>query len=51
MNKGFKLGGLLGLVATVGYGVYAKKKATLKQEQEIIDISPEETKEQNNTRK
>ena len=39
--KKFKLGGFLGLVTIIGYGLYTKRKEALKQEQEVIDISPE----------
>lgn len=39
-NK-LKLGGLLGLAAAVGYGLYLKRKEKLEQEQEVIDITPE----------
>lgn len=38
-NKTFKLSGLIGLAAAVGYTVYSKMKRS--QQQEIIDISPE----------
>lgn len=41
-NKALKLG-LVGLVAAVGYTAYSTiKRARLQQDQEIIDISPEE---------
>lgn len=39
--KKIKLGGLFGLIAAVGYGIYSKKKEALHKEQEVIDISPE----------
>lgn len=37
-NKTFKLSGLIGLAAAVGYTFYMKKK---RSQQEVIDISPE----------
>lgn len=46
-SKIFKLGGLLGFLTAVGYGVYKKKKMTIEIEpvQEPIDILPEESQE------
>lgn len=46
-SKIFKLGGLVGFVAAIGYGVYKKKKMTIEIEPmpEAIDISPEESQE------
>lgn len=38
-NKTFKLSGLIGLAAAVGYTMYTKIKQS--KQQEIIDISPE----------
>lgn len=49
--KGVKLGGLLGLAAAVGYGLYLKRKEKLEQEQEVIDITPEISFEEEDTRK
>lgn len=39
-NKSFKLSGLIGLAAAIGYTMYSKVKRT-RTEGEIIDISPE----------
>lgn len=38
-NKTFKISGLIGLLAAVGYSMYTKTKRA--RQQEIIDISPE----------
>ena len=43
-NKIIKIGSLIGLVAAVGYRTYQAVKHA-KQEQEVIDITPEETTE------
>lgn len=39
-NKTFKLSGLIGLAAAIGYTMYSKVKRS-RVEGEIIDISPE----------
>lgn len=39
-NKTFKLSGLIGLAAAIGYSMYSKVKKS-RTEGEIIDISPE----------
>lgn len=39
-NKTFKLSGLIGLAAAIGYSMYTKAKRS-RIEGEIIDISPE----------
>ena len=51
MDKKLKLGGFLGLVAAVGYGLYIKRKEKLDREQEVIDISPEIPFEEEDTQK
>lgn len=41
-QKLIKFGSLIGLTAAIGYRVYSAVKNT-KQEQEVIDITPEES--------
>lgn len=43
-NKLIKVGSIVGFVAAVGYRVYAATKRA-KEEQEVIDITPEEVTE------
>lgn len=47
-HKIIKLGSLIGLAAAVGYRVFSVVKKEKEEQQEVIDITPEQTEDARN---